>query len=254
MGQSDNILIFGGTTEGRQLAEFCSEHGIPACVSVATEYGGTLLDNLPAIRVTVGRKDEAAMTEFIKENRIRLVIDATHPYATEATHHIAAACRACGVACYRVLREGGQTPAYGHFFDTIDDVVRYLNTHDDGAILLTTGSKDLKAFCQVKNYGMRCAVRVLPAEGIAGQCESLGFARERVIAQKGPFSEEQNIAHLRRYNAKYLVTKESGSAGGFNEKANAAETCGAELLIIRRPRENGISLTEAKQILTKQED
>ena len=37
------VLIFGGTTEGRILAEYCSENRIPAYVSVVSEYGRELL-------------------------------------------------------------------------------------------------------------------------------------------------------------------------------------------------------------------
>ena len=49
------LLIFGGTTEGRQLAEYCAENGINADVSVATEYGASLL---PAgVDILCGRLD-----------------------------------------------------------------------------------------------------------------------------------------------------------------------------------------------------
>ena len=34
-----NILIFAGTTEGRQLAEYAVKEEIPCIVSAATEYG-----------------------------------------------------------------------------------------------------------------------------------------------------------------------------------------------------------------------
>ena len=37
------IWIFGGTTEGRLLAEYCSREKIEAWVSVASEYGEELL-------------------------------------------------------------------------------------------------------------------------------------------------------------------------------------------------------------------
>lgn len=243
------ILIFGGTTEGRELAAFCNENQIHAYVSVATEYGGELLGRSEFLHILTGRKDEGEIAGFIVEHGIRLVLDATHPYAVEVGKNIAAACERCAVRYVRILRESSDFEEYGHYFDDINTLVDYLNHSPEGNILLTTGSKDLARFCGIAHYAEHCIVRVLPAEGIVERCAALGFDRENIIAEKGPFSEAQNRAHLRKYGAKYLVTKESGSAGGFADKANAAKQCGAALLVLKRPVESGISLKEAKQIL-----
>ncbi len=73
------LLIFGGTTEGRLLAEYCEKSGIAADVSVATEYGAELLPE--GVNVLCGRLDNSQMTAFMKKKRCAMVIDATHPYA-----------------------------------------------------------------------------------------------------------------------------------------------------------------------------
>ena len=52
-----SVLIFGGTTEGRELAQILSEKNIPATVSVATPLGAEELAGLSGITVLVGRKD-----------------------------------------------------------------------------------------------------------------------------------------------------------------------------------------------------
>ena len=92
-------------------------------------------------------------------------------------------------------------------------------------------------------------MRILPAEGAAEHCAQLGFLPERTILEKGPFTVEQNVAHIRQAAAEILVTKESGAAGGFPEKAEAAAQCGAELLTLRRPVEQGYSLAQTEEIL-----
>lgn len=245
------ILIFGGTTEGRRLAEFCSENQIHAYMSVATEYGGELLGQSDFLHILTGRRDAVEIADFITEHGIRLVLDATHPYAVEVGKNIAAACEQCGVKNIRILRESSDWEEYGHYFEDIPSLVDYLNLSPNGTVLITTGSKDLKQFCRIENYAERCMVRVLPAKGIVEKCAALGFSEENIIAEKGPFSEAQNIAHLRKFGAKYLVTKESGRAGGFGEKVSAAKQCGADLLVIRRPQESGISPEEAERILTE---
>ena len=96
------IAVFAGTSEGRVLCERLSEAGRRAKAFVATEYGGELIDGLPGIDVNVGRLDAAAMTEALVD--AALVIDATHPYAAEASANVRSASRAAGVECVRLVR------------------------------------------------------------------------------------------------------------------------------------------------------
>ena len=250
----NRILIFGGTTEGRLLAEFCDKNGINAFVSVATGYGESLLHKSDCINIISGRKNAEEILSFILKKKIAMVVDATHPFAIEASKNIKEACGKAKVKYLRVLRDSEKNACnsgncYGIYFDSVYSVIEYLNKHTDGNILITTGSKELDLYCAITNYSERCIVRVLPSEGIEERCVSLGYRCENIIAGKGPFSDSQNIRHIRQYSAAYLVTKDSGATGGFDEKIAAAQTCGTELLIIRRPAEIGVSLEEAEKII-----
>ena len=60
------VLIFGGTTEGRLLAEFCAAKGIRAAVSVTTDYGAELLPRSYFIRELVGNLDSSQMSFLLK--------------------------------------------------------------------------------------------------------------------------------------------------------------------------------------------
>ena len=61
------VLVFGGTSEGRELVEWLSGHGgFDVCVCTATEYGAELVSGLPSVRVHEGRLDEDAMAAFIQ--------------------------------------------------------------------------------------------------------------------------------------------------------------------------------------------
>ena len=68
---------------------------------------------------------------------------------------------------------------------------------------------------------------------------------------QGPFSEELNVAMMRSVHAKWMVTKESGKAGGFGEKVSAAKKAGVGLVVIGRPAEDGISLEDGIKYLEK---
>lgn len=239
------ILIFGGTTEGRLLAEFCAENEICADVSVTTDYGAELLPESGFINVLNGKLDEAEISALIKSHGYQTVIDATHPYATAATENIKAACAETGRKYYRLIREKSADIS-GRIFTDMNGLIRYLNGSEK-RILSTLGSKELPALTKVKNYRERICVRVLPAEGIEEHCRSLGFAN--IIVGKGPFSEEENIEHIRQSGAEILVTKESGAAGGFPEKASAAKKCDAEFAVLLRPAETGNTLFETEKIL-----
>ena len=70
-----------------------------------------------------------------------------------------------------------------------------------------------------------------------------------LIAMQGPFSKELNIAMLKDTDADYFVTKESGKAGGFEEKLEAAKETGVTLVVIGRPAETGHSVEETKKYL-----
>lgn len=118
------ILIFGGTTEGRELAEFCSGRGIKACISVTTDYGAKLLPQ--NIKIIVGKLDFLQIKKLISENNFSYVIDATHPYAMFATENIKRACGELQKKYYRVVREKNSVLS-GIIADNIDDVILYLN-------------------------------------------------------------------------------------------------------------------------------
>lgn len=70
-------------------------------------------------------------------------------------------------------------------------------------------------------------------------CEALDIPHRNIIAMQGPFSLDLNRVILEQFNIQWLVTKDGGAVGGFMEKAKACEYCGARLLVLRRPRENG---------------
>ncbi len=103
------VVIFGGTTEGRQLAGYLiqlnKQQKIQVHVCVASEYGAQVLPEDDALKVHVGRLEQADMQEFLQEVQADICVDATHPYAVIVTQNIYQACKAVGVPYVRVRRE-----------------------------------------------------------------------------------------------------------------------------------------------------
>ena len=59
------ILIFAGTTEGRQLIERLCQYHIQIHACVATEYGKEVLPHSKQITIHAQRMDSAQMEDFL---------------------------------------------------------------------------------------------------------------------------------------------------------------------------------------------
>lgn len=229
-------LIFGGTTEGRWLAQRLVQRGLEAAVSVATPLGAEELEGLSGIEILVGRKTEPEMAGLVR--RFDRCVDATHPYAVEASRNIQTACREAEVPLKRLLR-GESQPMPGIWVDSAAQAAQVL-AGTEGNILLTTGAKELNSFAGLPPE--RLYPRILPVMESISACQSIGVPTRNIIAMHGPFTQKLNEAMLEQFQIRYLVTKDGGSAGGFLEKVHAARNTGAELVVIRRPRETGETL------------
>jgi len=244
------VLLFGGTTEGRHIAEWLSARG--SCQVVAsslTEFGASLIQELPNVTSLSGRMLPEDMRARMETGGFVCVIDATHPYATGVSTSIQESAEACGLQRYRVLREGepeGPWESVG----SAEEAAALIAGRDD-KVLLTTGSNDLPLYVQaVDDFKERLYARILPIASSVSAAADLGIPMNHVIAMKGPFSKELNCALIREFDIGLLVTKASGTAGGFWEKVEAAEECGIDLVVIRRPlAEEGLSMDELKHEL-----
>ena len=92
------ILLFAGTTEGRELADILAGAGVRCTVSVATEYGAQILGPGAGRTVLKGRLTEEQMEFLIREEAFTCVVDAAHPFATQVSRQIKEACTATGTA------------------------------------------------------------------------------------------------------------------------------------------------------------
>ena len=237
------VVIFSGTTEGRELSVETAALGMEILVCVATEYGKEVQTQEPGIQVHSGRLDVEGMTQVLAG--ADLCVDATHPYAREASRNIREAAKEAGVPCHRLLRRESQLPPGCVLVDSAADAARFLQGVE-GNILLTTGAKELASFAPVGVH--RLYPRVLPAVESLEACEALGISRSNVIAMQGPFTQELNVALIRQFSIGWLVTKDGGAAGGFAEKVRAAQETGARLVVIRRPKEDGESFETILQL------
>lgn len=269
------VLLFGGTTEGRELAARLAGRGQRTILCVATDYGREVLEPEllanPCLDVRIGRMDAEEMRRLILEEEPGLVVDATHPYADQVTRNVREACEKTGRECLRCLRprsgeessgdmgvrSGAESPEGGVVrVPSVQAAVEWLAARD-GDILVTTGSKELATFSQLPDFATRVYARVLPTLPSLSACLDQGLSGRHIIAMQGPFSEETNRSQLAEFNCRFLVTKDTGDNGGFREKVRAAGEAGAVALVIDRPEtERGLSAAQglsADQVMERYE-
>ena len=268
------VLIFGGTTEGRELASALSKAGVSHVVSVATDYGKEIENLSGEDNVIVGRKDADEMAQLIEKDCFSVCVDATHPFATLVSAEIKRACEKTGTEYLRLLRNTGassgcseqEKPGTSDGLENSDemsfDIKRKTSfvsctslegavaelEKTEGNILLLTGSKDLKNILANISDASRVYARVLPNLDSITKCEEAGLKGKQIIAMQGPFSKDMNIALIKEIGASVILTKESGATGGLDEKLLAARECGIKAVMIKSPESvvetKGYSLTE----------
>lgn len=246
----NKIVIFAGTTEGRLFSEALAQAGVSHTLCVATDYGELLLKEHPLVSVHKGRMNEEEICAFIRGGAEK-VYDATHPYARIVTENIKNACAKEGKEYIRILREKRKGLSAKNdsgrvlYYNDVEECVNFLKD-TEGNILLTTGSKDLSKFTKGLGDCERIYARVLPSVESIELCKAAGLEGKHVIAMQGPFSKEMNKALIEQFHIRHMVTKESGSTGGYPEKLMAAEEEGIDLYVIGRPEEeSGMTLREA---------
>jgi len=244
------VLVFAGTTEGGAIADLLGRSGIKVHVCVATEYGRTTVREEDNIEISSHPLAHDEMRTLMREYPV--VVDATHPYAVTITGHIKEACADTGAEYIRISRPASDTSC-GNItaVNSIDEAIEYLKG-TEGNILAVTGSKDLEKYTKIPNYKERVFARVLSLANVAEHCAELGFEGKNLFAMQGPFCEELDYGMLIQTNARFMVTKDSGTPGGFDEKVRAARRTGTEIVLVGRPADSpGMTYEETVEYLSK---
>ncbi|MEV4636906.1 cobalt-precorrin-6A reductase [Actinoplanes sp. NPDC049548] len=212
------VLVLGGTTEGRALAG-----RVPVISSLA---GRTSAPLLPPGEVRIGGFGGVeGLVRYLREERIRAVVDATHPFAATMTGHAALACPVAGVPLL-VLRRPGWTAQPGDVWHRVPglaaaaDVVPGVGRR----VFLTTGRQSIAAFAGLDGCWFLSRSVEPPVPPVPRQLE--------VVLGRGPFSLGAERELLLRHRIDVLVTKDSGGAAA---KLDAARALGIPVVMVDRP-------------------
>lgn len=231
------IFVLAGTSDARELAVRIKQEGYDLVTTVVTENAARSMEEA-GLPVRVGRLTAEDIARIIAEEGFQAVVDASHPFAEEASKNAMAGAKAAGVPYIRYERESAAYPQHDKV-TVVEDYVQAaeLAAAKRGVIMLTTGSKTLKIFAD-RLLGLpdtTLVARMLPRVDNMQKCEELCIEQKNIVAMQGPFSKELNMALYDHYQVTLMITKESGKVGAFDEKVEAALEMGIETIIIARP-------------------
>lgn len=244
------IWVIAGTQDGREIAASLADRFHDRVfVTVVTAYGKELSAHA-GLDIRVGRLTEEDMERCIKEKKIGLMIDASHPYAALVSRTARSACRKAGIDYLRYERPEVPLPPYEKLHHAADEEeAAHMAGQWGKRILLTTGSKTLRVFIKAPELqDKELWARVLPLSSVIRACEELGMQARHIIAMQGPFSYAMNRAMIHDLHADTVIMKNSGLIGGSDTKFKAAFDEGSHIIVIDRPpEESGYRSASSKE-------
>ena len=230
------ILVLAGTQDGREIAAGLREAGYEVIASVVSEYGRELVAQ-SGVPVQAAAMDEQELQQFVVRSGIRLMIDATHPYAVNVSRNARQVAANLHIPCLRYERPDSALPIYAKLVLAPDmQRAAEMAVGLGKTVFLTTGSHSLPLFrAAAAGRDCRLIARVLPQPEVIADCIVNGFSPADIIAAQGPFSQELNRELFRAYGADVMVTKNSGAIGGTDAKIAAAIELGLMIVVVQRP-------------------
>jgi precorrin-6A/cobalt-precorrin-6A reductase len=221
-----NILILGGTTEARQLAERLAPRG---ALKVTLSLAGRTASPVPhPVPVRIGGFGGAhGLADYLAAERIDVLIDATHPYATVISENAVAAARAAKVP-FVALRRPPWTAVAGDRWTEVSDAATAVAAigPESRNVFVALGRNELEPFAAAPQH--RYLIRsVDPVE------PPLPLPSVTYITARGPFSEADDRALMSAHNIVVVISKNSGGSAAYGKIA-AARALGIEIIMLRR--------------------
>ena len=225
----ERLLILGGTAEGRALAAAVEARFAPSLTVISALAGRTRAPILPAGNVRIGGFGGAeGLAAYLREERIGLLIDATHPYATQISAQAREAAAQAGTERLVLVRPPWQPVPGDRWIDvaTVEEAVGAIPAEAE-RVFLTVGVRALAPFAARPDLWFLVRLVDEPAEPIP-------LARHRLICARGPFAEVDERALLADHRIDCLVTRASGGEATAAKLA-AARALGLPVVMVRRP-------------------
>ena len=221
------VLILGGTSDAAQLAAQVA--ALPEVEVVSSLAGRIRQPTAPAGGVRIGGfGGVAGLLDYIREQHIDLLIDATHPFATHMSFHAATAAQACGLPHLMLVRPAW-APGEGDRWIAVESLAAAAAVLPSLAqrVFLTIGRQELAAFAHLTDlwFLMRMIDPPIPDTPVPPGT---------LILERGPFALVDERVLLHTYAIGAIVSKNSGGEATY-AKMLAARELGLPVVMVQRP-------------------
>lgn len=268
------IMVMAGTRDAVRIIEkLRAFEDTEILATTTTGYGGELARSAGAFSVISKGLGVDEIVQTISQKNIEVLVDATHPFAAEATKNAIKASEISGIKYLRFERPQVPLPD--------DDLVHEVKSFEEAAskvkeIVKTTSKKtagnDMEDKIPTPKVLHLAGVstlhhltelitpenivaRIVPSNYSLNKCFELGLTGENIIAMQGTFSKELNEAVMKEYHASVVLTKESGETGGTLSKIDAALELGIPVVVVTRPTvpelQNQMAFEDVNQVLAE---
>lgn len=228
--QANPILIIGGTTEGRRAVEVCDQAGSPFFYS--TKNGDQEVESHHGHRLVGGMTAEA-MRAFCEAHQVALIVDAAHPFAQNLHANVGQSAAELGIPIIRYERDKPEPQGSITWVDSYQHAIQLFKEHGVKRLLALTG---VNSILPLKPYWIKhpeAHFRIMYREASLQIADTAQLPRERII-----FYDEEGLNDRQLFQELQpdaIILKESGTSGGFREKADLAQELGIPLYVLRRP-------------------
>ncbi|NES96632.1 MAG: cobalt-precorrin-6A reductase [Desertifilum sp. SIO1I2] len=242
MSDRKRVLILGGTGDARELAARTAEIlGVEVITSLAGRTRQPMgISNNTRIG---GFGGVAGLTDYLREQQIDLLIDATHPFAAQISFNAATAAAAADIPHLMLIRPAWERTEGDRWIEA--------DTHEAAAailsdlaqrIFLTIGRQELAAFAHLQDlwFLMRTIDPPLPEAAVPPG---------KLLLERGPFSLDRERSLLRQYKIGAIVSKNSGGDATYAKIIAARELAIPVVMIQRSPLPPGDTVSDVESAL-----
>ncbi|MBM4240850.1 MAG: precorrin-6A reductase [Euryarchaeota archaeon] len=235
-----NIMVMAGTSDSSRIIKILKQSKkFNIIATTTTPHGAEIAKSAGADDFIFGGLEKDEINQVIKKKEIDILVDATHPFAIDATKNAIRSARETGIKYIRFERSKMDVPEsdFIHIVYSFEEAANKtldLVKETDKRILHLAGVSSLKYITE-KIDSSRIFARVLPSPDSLKKCLDAGLKQDNIIAMQGTFSKNFNKSLMNEYNISIIITKESGKTGGSSSKINAALELGLNVVLIMRP-------------------
>ncbi|MEW7277584.1 precorrin-6A/cobalt-precorrin-6A reductase [Aquimarina sp. 2201CG1-2-11] len=222
------ILVFGGTTEGKQVANILDALALPYFYSTKTQVVFT--GNGTGI---YGEMTTDILTSFCIAHKITHIINASHPFALQLHQMIVNL--SLDIPLIRFQRIF--LPRVSH------PLVTYVTSYEEAVALFTTNNyqsllalSGVQTIAKLESYWKNhpCWFRILDRDSSRAIATQANFPETHLLFGYPQFKTEE-IALFTQIAPEVIFTKESGSNGKLEEKIQAALAVNIPIVILKKP-------------------